>query len=125
VESAVGVLECPFTISDRLQVYDAHSNFIFNLLMNSEFGAYGLPIDNAFPTDTNVTASSWYLYISEIVLPDLVIGWSLFAAAMTTNPGLRSQLILRVYNRVTSTIPGVFPVFYNSVNGTSLQGMAR
>ena len=94
-------------------------------MTNSDFGKYGLPIDNAVPTDTNVTVSSWYFYNSNILLPNLVLGWSLFAAAMTTNPGLRSQLILRVYNRVTSVIPGVFPVYYDSDTGTSIQGIAR
>jgi len=93
--------------------------------MNSDLGKFGLPIDNAVPTDTSVTVSSWYFYNSELLLSDLVIGWSLFAAAMTTNPGLRSELILRVYNRVTSAIPGVFPVYYDSSNGTSLHGIAR
>ena len=125
VESSVGVLECQLTVSDQFQVYDGHSNFIFNILMNSDLGSFGLPVDNAVPTDTNVTVSSWYFYNSEILLPDLVIGWSLYVAAMTSNPGLRSQLILRVYNRVTSSIPGVFPVYYDSGNGTSLQGIAR
>ena len=125
VDQSVGVLECPLTVSDQFQVYTEHSGFIFNLLINSGLGSYGLPIDNAVPTDINVTVSSWYFYTFEILLPDLVIGWSLFAAAMTPNPGLRSQLILRVYNRVTSTIPGVFPVYYDSGNGTSLQGIAR
>ena len=55
----------------------------------------------------------------------LVIGWSVVAAAMTTNVGLRSELILRVYHRASSFIPGVFPVYYDSVNGTSLHGIAR
>jgi hypothetical protein len=122
VDSSVGVLECPPTVSDQFQVYNDHSNFIFNLLMNSDLGKFGLPIDNAVPTDTGVTVSSWYFYDSEILLPDFVIGWSLFAAAMTPNPGLRSELILRVYNRVTS---GAFPVYYDSGNGTSLGGIAR
>jgi hypothetical protein len=126
VDLSVRVLEFPpTTVSDQFQVYNGHGNFIFNLLMNSDLGKFGLPIDNAVPTDTSVTVSSWYFYDSEILLPDLVIGWSLFAAAMTRNPGLRSELILRVYNRVTSSIPGVFPVYYDSDNGTSLQGIAR
>jgi hypothetical protein len=60
------------------------------------------------------------------MLSDPVLGWSSFVAAMTTNQGLRSELIERVYKRMaTDTIPGVFPVYYDSVNGTSLQGMAR
>ena len=85
-----------------------------------------MPIDNAVPTDTSVAVSSWYFYNSEILLHDLVIGWSLFTAAMTTNnPGLRSELISRVFHRASSTTPGVFPVYYDSSNGTSLQGIAR
>ncbi len=44
---------------------------------------------------------------------------------MTTNQGLRSELIERVYKQMATDIPGVFPVYYDSVNGTSLQGMAR
>jgi hypothetical protein len=47
-------------------------------------------------------------------------------AAMTTNQGLRSELLERVYKRMGSdALPGVFPVYYDSVNGTSLQGIAR
>jgi len=45
---------------------------------------------------------------------------------MTTNTGLRSELIERVFKRMAmDSIPGVFPVYYDSVNGTSLQGIAR
>ena len=47
-------------------------------------------------------------------------------AAMTTNQGLRSELIERVLKRMyTDALPGVFPVYYDSVNGTSLRGIAR
>jgi len=53
------------------------------------------------------------------------MGWNLFVAAMTKNPGLRSGLILRVYGRVTFNIPGVFPVYYDTGVATSLQGIAR
>jgi hypothetical protein len=62
VEPLVGVLECSLlAVSDRFQVYDGHSNFIYNVV-NSNLSNYGLPIDNAVPTDTSVAASSWYLY---------------------------------------------------------------
>jgi len=44
---------------------------------------------------------------------------------MTTNPDLHMELILRVYNQSIATIPGVFPVYYDSTNGTSLKGIAR
>ncbi len=56
----------------------------------------------------------------------VVLGWSLFAAAMTTNQGLRTELISRVHKRAsTSTIIGVFPLNYGSVDGSTLQGVAR
>ena len=58
--------------------------------------------------------------------PQAVLGWSLFVAAMTTNQGLRSGLISRVSNRASSTnTSGVFPVYYNSGDGTTEQGVAR
>jgi hypothetical protein len=60
VESSVGVLECPLTVSDQFQVYNGHSNFIYNLMLNSNFSSFGMPIDNAVPSDTSVAASSWY-----------------------------------------------------------------
>jgi hypothetical protein len=65
---------------------------------------------------------------SETLLPDrLVIGWSIFVAAMTTNSGLQSELILRVYNAtfVDLNTSWVFPVYYDSSDGTALQGIAR
>jgi hypothetical protein len=62
VEPSVSVLECPLlAVSDQFQVYDGHSYFINNLVLNSNFSKYGMPIDNAVPTDTNAAASSWYL----------------------------------------------------------------
>lgn len=65
-------------------------------------------------------------YNFQVLLVDPVSGWSLFAAAMTSNQGLLSDLISRVHTRAsTSTIPGLFPVYYDSGNGTSLQGTAR
>jgi hypothetical protein len=43
-----------------------------------------------------------------------------------TNQGLRTKLIEMVFKRMyTDALPGVFPVYYDSVNGTSLQGIAR
>jgi hypothetical protein len=62
-----------------------------------------------------------------IYLADLVIGWSLFVAAMTNDEPLRSELIARVSDRSSNTsIPAsVFSVYYDSANGTSLQGVAR
>jgi hypothetical protein len=65
-------------------------------------------------------------YITQVPLVDPVSGWNLFAAAMTSIQGLRSDLISRVHTRAsTSNIAGVFPLYYDSSNGTSLQGIAR
>jgi Domain of unknown function (DUF1793) len=50
----------------------------------------------------------------------------LFAAAMATNGSLRLELISRVSNWTSSTnITEVFPVYYGSVDGLTLQGAAR
>ena len=66
------------------------------------------------------------LHKFEVLLADRVSGWSLFAAGMTPNQGLRSDLITRVFNRVNNrTIPGVFPVYYDSSRGPAVQGVAR
>ena len=57
-----------------------------------------------------------------------MIGWSSFAAAMTTNTnqGLRTRLIEMVFKRMSmDNVNGVFPVYYDSINGTSLLGIAR
>jgi len=92
-------------------VYIGHSNFIHNLVLTSNFSTFGMPIDNAVPTSTNVAVSAW----------------SLFVAAMDnkTNTNLRSDLISRVNHRMAAdTLPGVFPVYYDSVNGTTVQGAA-
>ncbi|KAI0278710.1 hypothetical protein BGY98DRAFT_1186437 [Russula aff. rugulosa BPL654] len=88
-------------------VYDGHSNFIKNIILTSDF-KFGMPVDS-ISIDINVAVSSW----------------SLFAAAMTTNQGLSSELITRVSNRASSTnISGVFPVYYSSADGSTLQGAA-
>ena len=64
VESSVSVLGYLFlVVSDQLQVYTGHSNFIDNLVLTSNFSFFGMPVDNAVPTDTNIAVSSWYLYI--------------------------------------------------------------
>jgi hypothetical protein len=83
-----------------------------------------MPVDS-LSTDTTVAVSSWFFYNSRILLADLVLGWSLFAAAMTTNQGLRLELISRVSNRASYTnTSGVFPVYYGSVDGSTLEGSA-
>ena len=64
-----------------------------------------------------VPESPWLIY---------VLGWSLFAAAMATNQDLRFELISRVHERASaSSIPGVFPLYYGSADGSTLQGAAR
>jgi len=64
VESSVGVLDYLFlAVSDQFQVYDGHSSFMDNLVLTSNFSTFGMPIDNAVPTDTNIAVSSWYFYI--------------------------------------------------------------
>ena len=55
------------------------------------------------------------------------LGWSLFVAAMTTNPDLRSELISKVVNG-TNTTRATNPAFalsYDSANGSPLQGVSR
>ena len=59
VESSVSVLEhLFFAVSDQFQVYAGHSNFIENLMLTSNFSSFGLPVDNAVSTDTNIAVSS-------------------------------------------------------------------
>jgi len=66
------------------------------------------------------------LYGSKRLLANPALGWSLFAAAMTSNQGLRSDLISRVFNRLNNrTISGVFPVYYDASQGLSVLGVAR
>jgi hypothetical protein len=126
VESSVGVSECSFlAVPHRFQVYNGQSSFIDNLASSSTFSKFGMPIDNLL-SDTGVAVSSWYFYNPQIPLADPVLGWNLFAAAMTTNQDLRSQLIGKVHNRASfNTSAGVFPVNYGSTDGSTLQGVAR
>ncbi|KAH9996263.1 DUF1793-domain-containing protein [Russula vinacea] len=87
-------------------VYDGQSSFINNLALTSAFSKFGMPVDSV-NSDTGVVMSSW----------------NLFAAAMTTDEDLRSQLIGKVHNRASFNISaGVFPVNYGSVDGSTLQG---
>jgi hypothetical protein len=106
-------------------VYNEHSNFINNIVLTSDFSNFGMPVDN-LSTDTSVAVSSRYFYSSQILVADLVLGWSLFAAAMTKNQSLSSELISRVSNRASSSnLSGVFPVYYGSIDGSILRGAAR
>jgi len=65
----------------------------------------------------------------QVLLADPVLGWSLFvAAAMTSNLGLFSELILRVVNVMTSSEvknDSAFAVYYDSAKATPLQGVLR
>ena len=57
-----------------------------------------------------------------------VPAWNLFVAAMTPNNDLRANLISRVHNRASSfgsQNMGIFPVSYNSFNGSDVSGMAK
>ena len=127
VESSVGIFECSFiAFPYEFQVYDGYSSFIDNLVLTSDFGYFGMPSDNVAPTDTRVAVSSWYFHRFQVLSFDPVLGWSMFAAAMTPNQGLRSELISRVSNRASSTnTSGVFPVYYGSGDGITTQGVAR
>jgi hypothetical protein len=51
----------------------------------------------------------------------------MFVAAMTTNQGLRSELISKVFNgTLTSKATNpAFAVYYDTTNGNPLQGVAR
>jgi hypothetical protein len=69
VETSVGVLDnLFFDVSDQFQVYDGHSSFIDNLVLTSNFSTFGMPVDNAVPTDTNIAVSSWYFYILKLAI---------------------------------------------------------
>ncbi|KAF8491808.1 hypothetical protein F5888DRAFT_1619585 [Russula emetica] len=94
----------------ELSVYNGHSNFINNIVLTSDFSNFGMPVDN-ISTNTKVAVSSW----------------SLFAAAMTKNQSLPVclELISRVRKRASSAnVSGVFPVYYSSVDGSPVQGVA-
>ena len=57
-------------------------------------------------------------------MADSTLGWSLFAAAMTTNEDLRSLLISKVHSQASlNSSVGVFPVNYSSADGSTLQGL--
>ena len=72
-----------------------------------------------------------YLYNHQVLLTDFVLAWNLFAAAMTTNEDLRSQLILKIYNWASYNTTGngfagdVFPVIYYNDFGSAIGGLAR
>jgi hypothetical protein len=58
VESSVGVREYSFlSVSHLFQVYNGHSSFIDNIVSNSNFSKFGVPVDNV-PPDTSSAVSS-------------------------------------------------------------------
>jgi hypothetical protein len=65
-----------------------------------------------------------FLYAVADSVPTL--GWSLFVVAMTSNPTLRSELISNVLTGATpmATDPA-FALYYDTANGTALQGVSR
>jgi hypothetical protein len=68
------------------------------------------------------------LYKFQVLLADSdpVLGWSLFvAAAMTSNLGLLSELILRVLNGTAFVAGKTTVVYYDSAKATPLQGVLR
>jgi hypothetical protein len=48
------------------QIYDAHSSFINNIALTSNFSNFGMPVDN-YNTDTSTAASSQKSFTFEIV----------------------------------------------------------
>ena len=77
-------------------------------------------------TQTSLCLVGTFIISDFLVWSGLILAWSLFVAAMTTNQDLRSKLISGVHKRASaSTIPGIFPSYYNSVDGSALQGVAR
>ncbi|KAI0289968.1 DUF1793-domain-containing protein [Russula brevipes] len=89
-------------------VHDGHSRFIDNITLTSTFSNFGMPVDN-LGSDTNAAKSSW----------------TSFVAAMTPDQNLCSHLISRIHNRASlNTSVGVFPVTYDSTQGSTIQGVA-
>ncbi|KAH9021636.1 hypothetical protein EDB84DRAFT_1580787 [Lactarius hengduanensis] len=92
----------------KSSVFDGQSSFIGNLTLTSSFSNFGMPVDS-LTGDTSVAVSSW----------------NLFVAAMSSNQDLRTNLISRVHNRASfNTSTGVFPLSYDSTQGTAILGVA-
>jgi len=61
-------------------------------------------------------------------LANTVPAWNLLAAAMTPNNDLRLNLISRIHNRASSfgsQNMGIFPVRYDSFDGSDLSGLGN
>ena len=107
------------------QVYDAHSSYINNIALTSNFSNFGMPVDD-YNTDAGTATSSQKSFTFENVRAYVVLGWSLFVAAMTSDQDLRTNLISRVHNRASFNLTGgVMPVSYDSTSGLISQGGAR
>lgn len=82
-----------------------------------------MPIDS-LSEDTSVSGLKNFSF--DFVQVDDFLGWNLFVAAMTSNQGLRSDLISRVHNRASFNVSaGVFPLSYDSTHGSTILGVAR
>ncbi|KAN0136895.1 protein of unknown function (DUF1793) domain containing protein [Lactarius tabidus] len=87
-------------------VIESQSSFIDSITLSSGFSNYGMPIDS-LSEDTTVSS------------------WNLFVAAMSSNEGLRSDLISRVHNRASFNVSaGAFPLSYDSTHGSTILGVA-
>ncbi|KAH9000737.1 hypothetical protein EDB86DRAFT_2802105 [Lactarius hatsudake] len=88
--------------SVRLSISSVHNN-------SNRFSNFGMPVDS-LSGDTSVAVSSW----------------NLFVAAMSSNRDLRTNLISRVHNRASFNVSGgVFPLSYDSTQGSTILGVAR
>ncbi|KAH9021999.1 hypothetical protein EDB85DRAFT_2187724, partial [Lactarius pseudohatsudake] len=91
-------------------VFEGQSSFIDDIALTSGFSNFGVPVDS-LSADITIAISSWNLFV---------------AAAMTSNQDLRTNLISRVHNRASfNASAGVFPLGYDSTNGSTIFGGAR
>ncbi|KAI9433068.1 hypothetical protein H4582DRAFT_2082873 [Lactarius indigo] len=89
-------------------VYDGQSSFINNYTLTSTSSKFGMSVDS-YSADISNAASSW----------------TVFVAAMTPNPDLRTNLLSRVHSRASyNASMSVFPVFYDGASGSATRGEA-
>jgi len=50
-------------VESESSVYAGHSNFLDKLVLTLNSSTFGMPVDNAVPTDTNIAVSSWLEFI--------------------------------------------------------------
>ncbi|KAH8977287.1 hypothetical protein EDB86DRAFT_2818156 [Lactarius hatsudake] len=90
-------------------VFQGQSSFIDDIALTSGFSNFGVPVDS-LSADITIAMSSW----------------NLFVAAMTSNQDLCTNLISRVHNRASfNASAGIFPLCYDSTNGSTILGGAR